>query len=262
MGIFHVQMSFALYLSFATLAQSALKVSSITRGAPLRVLPLGDSITFGYNELSGNSYRRDLECFLYVGGNPVSMIGSVQNGDWGNNQSDAFNLHTIDEIREAGTPELTQKVNRPNVILLHAGTVNFVVGTNVTNAAERLGSLIDFITLHNPATLLVVSQLITNANTTVNALVNRYNTQLPAVVAQRARAGEKVVLTSMDDVKVGDLPDGTHPNEVGYHKMAVSWFNAISEAGVRGLITPAEGSFMDAGSFSLSPSGDCEDLTD
>ncbi|RYP54699.1 hypothetical protein DL769_010304 [Monosporascus sp. CRB-8-3] len=237
------------------------QVASISQGAPLRILSLGDSITLGYNDPTGNSYRRDLECLLWAGGNPVSMIGSVKNGDWDNNDFDAWVYHTIDEIREKAEPELTRKDIKPNIILLHGGTVNFVLNKNVTVAPARLGNFIDFITDNNPTSLLVVSQLIPFHNQTVNAMIDRYNEEIPAVVAERARAGKKVILTSMDGVTVDLLPDGVHPAGPSNRIMARRWYEAIVEAGRRGLVLPAEGLFEDLGASSLPPSGKCSDIS-
>jgi lysophospholipase L1-like esterase len=244
----------------------------IAGGAPLRILPLGDSITFGYNEPSGNSYRRDLQCLLSTNGNPVSLIGSIKNGDWDNNESDAFNLHTLDEILTAGTPELTLPPDsKPNIILLHAGTVNLVLGVNVTTAPDRLANLIDFVTTHNPDALLVVARVIPNANATVNALIDEYNSHIPDVVsaaaARRGRhgghdqGGGKVVLAPlMRGVTLEHLPDGTHPNEEGYSIMARYWYEAIVRGGRKGLVVPAEGAFVDKGKSAVPASGRCEDL--
>jgi lysophospholipase L1-like esterase len=244
----------------------------IAGGAPLRILPLGDSITFGYNEPSGNSYRRDLQCLLSTNGNPVSLIGSIKNGDWDNNESDAFNLHTLDEILTAGTPELTLPPEaKPNIILLHAGTVNLVLGVNVTTAPDRLAHLIDFATTHNPDALLVVARVIPNANASVNALIDEYNSHIPDVVsaasAHRGRHGGhgqgsgKVVLAPlMRGVTLEHLPDGTHPNEEGYSIMARYWYEAIVRAGRKGLVVPAEGEFVDRGESAVPASGRCEDL--
>ncbi|KAL9082944.1 MAG: hypothetical protein Q9165_008725 [Trypethelium subeluteriae] len=235
-------------------------VASVSKGAPLRILPLGDSITYGYNDPTGNSYRRDIQCLLWTGGNPVTMIGSVKNGNWENNESDSFIYHTIDEIRQASVPELTRNTSKPNIILLHAGTVNFVLSENVTNAPDRLGHFIDFITQNNPSTLLIVAQLIPNAKPGVGQLVDWYNEEIPAVVAARAREGKKVVLTSMSGVTTEDLPDQTHPNELGASIMAKRFYEAIVEAGRRGLMVPAEGPFIDRGASSLPPSKKCADL--
>ena len=232
----------------------------ISNGAALRVLPLGDSITYGYGEASGNSYRRDLECLLYTGGNPTHLIGSIKNGDWQNNDNDGFIYHTIDEIGVTGTPEITGQP-KPNVVLLHAGTNDMVQNLDLKDAPARLGNLIDFITSNCPDALVVIAQLIPNANTTVNPRIQTYNTKVPAVVSSRAQAGKRVTMVSMHAVKVSELLDGTHPNEVGYRKMAHSWYRAIVEAGEKGLIVPAGGTFVNEGASSLPPSGRCSSLT-
>jgi lysophospholipase L1-like esterase len=226
-------------------------VASIGQGMPLRVLSLGDSITLGYNDPTGNSYRRDLQCQLWTGGNPVAMIGSVQHGDWDNNHLDAWVYHTIDQIIDKASPELTRTEALPNIILLHAGTVNFVLSKNFTDAPDRLGVAIDFITDHSPQALLVVAQLIPEQNVTVNALIDAYNGELPGVVSARARAGRRVTLAAMRGVQVEMLPDGVHPAGLSSTLMANSFYEAIVEAGRRGLISKAEGSFVDEGASSV-----------
>ncbi|KAI1196113.1 SGNH hydrolase-type esterase domain-containing protein [Nemania serpens] len=229
-------------------------VIPIAQGAPLRILSLGDSITLGYNDPTGNSYRRELQRLLWTSGNPVAMVGSVRSGDWDDNAVDAWIYHTIDDILEKSKPELTRSVKegRPNVITLHAGTVNFVLGKNVTTAPERLGHLIDVITAHNPLALLVVSQLLPYFhNETVDNLVKQYNRLIPSVIATRARAGRRVVLTSMDGFMADMLPDGVHPSGIGSLLMAQHFYEAIREADKHGLLVPADEEFEDRGESSV-----------
>lgn len=223
---------------------------------------MGDSITLGYNDPTGNSYRRDLACLLWTGGNPVQMIGSVRHGDWDNNEVDAWVYHTLDMMAAKAAPELTATATAPpNVVLLHGGTVHFVLTQNVTEAPERLGALIDLVTASVPDALLVVSTLMPYHNSTVDALVNEYNAAIPAVVAARARDGKRVMLTEMAGVTVDLLPDGVHPGGVSDRIMALRWYEAIVEAGRRGLIVPAKGEFEDRGASSVPPSRRCEDIS-
>ena len=44
------------------------------------VLPLGDSITYGYESTDGNGYREDLLELIQADGNTVDYIGSIQAG--------------------------------------------------------------------------------------------------------------------------------------------------------------------------------------
>jgi hypothetical protein len=137
--------------------------------APLRVIALGGSITYGYNDPKGNSYCRYLAYLLWISDNSISTIGSVKNGNWDNNESGSFIYHTVDDILHTGTPELTRDTEKPNIATLHAGTINFVPGKTVTDAPERLRNLVGFTTNNNPSTLLVVSRLTPNTKTNVSA---------------------------------------------------------------------------------------------
>lgn len=48
---------------------------------PLRILPLGASITWGYLSSTGNGYRKPLRDKLRFEGWEVNMVGSKSNGD-------------------------------------------------------------------------------------------------------------------------------------------------------------------------------------
>ena len=52
---------------------------------PLRVLPLGASITWGKNSATGNGYRKPLRDQLTSGRWEVDMVGSRHNGDMKDN---------------------------------------------------------------------------------------------------------------------------------------------------------------------------------
>ncbi|TVY84412.1 Multidomain esterase [Lachnellula suecica] len=229
-----------------------------TNGTNLRILPLGDSITFGFNEASGNSYRRYLECMLYQAGNGVQYIGSLKNGNWSDNANDGFSGQTIDQIGITGNPEIIG-TPKANVFLVHAGTNDMDQNLNITYAPFRLGTLIDEVTVSNPDALVLVAQIIVNANTTVNDWIKTYNEALPAVVGARSK---NVRLVSMDKVLVGDLLDGTHPNEGGYLKMANAWYPALMSARNEGLIMLATQPFTNEGGSSLpAGGGNCSTLT-
>jgi len=180
------------------------------------------------------------------------MIGSVKTGDWDNNESDSFIYHTIDDILSAATPSLTLPADqKPNIILLHAGTVNFVLNKNEADAPERLGNLVDFITDNNPDALLIVAQLIPNTKPHVAPQIPLYNAAIAPVIAERARKGKKVILTSMAGVKEEHVPDQSHPDEAGARIMAKRFYDAIVEGGRRGFISKVEGEFVDRGASSV-----------
>ncbi|TAQ88007.1 hypothetical protein B7494_g3682 [Chlorociboria aeruginascens] len=206
----------------------------IANGAKLRILPLGDSITYGLWEASGNSYRRELEEFLFIAGTSVEYIGTYKTGNWDNNANDGFAGQKIAEIGESGLPEI--QAGNATIILLHAGTNDMTMHEDVENAPERLGLLIDTIIHFNPTALLLVAQIIPNADKDTQQLISNFNMRVPGIVKQRTKTGKKVRVVSMKSFPLAGLSDGIHPNELGYNYMANVWFQAIVKAANEGLI--------------------------
>lgn len=54
---------------------------------PLRILPLGASITWGQGSSDGNGYREHLRTLLLLRGTVVGMVGTVNSGSMINNVS-------------------------------------------------------------------------------------------------------------------------------------------------------------------------------
>ena len=64
------------------------QAGSVTKRAdkvPLRILPLGASITWGVNSASGNGYRAPLRDRLTSAGWEVDMVGTKQHGNMTDN---------------------------------------------------------------------------------------------------------------------------------------------------------------------------------
>ncbi|PBP20052.1 lipolytic enzyme [Diplocarpon rosae] len=224
----------------------------------LRILPLGDSITYGFEEAPGNSYRKFLQCSLKTSGVPVQYVGSHSNGDWDNAENDGYVSQEITKIGESAAWILEQKPP-PNVVLLHAGTNDILHSVDVANAPKRLGELIDKVISATGASVLI-AQIISLGGeyTQYNAALKTYNDALPAIVDARVAQGKNVGIVDLSNiVPASDLVDGIHPRAAGYRKMAPVWL-----AGLEGLkINNVTGSFEDLGATAVPSSGNCADLT-
>jgi lysophospholipase L1-like esterase len=213
--------------------------TSIAGGVTLRILPLGDSITYGFRSSDGNGYRLDLENLL--SGNPVDFIGSLTNGNMADNHNEGHSGATIAQIAGYATLSLP---DRPNIVLLHAGTndMNNAPPVDPTNAPARLGAMIDAILAACPDAAVLVAQIIPASNPTTNSLVQAYDAAIPSVVQARASAGKHVLLVDMyDALTQSDLFDGLHPNDGGYAKMAGVWLTGIEKAAGLGWVrTPVQ----------------------
>jgi lysophospholipase L1-like esterase len=219
-----------------------------------KILPLGDSITYGINY--GGGYRiklaihaaTDQKNITYVGydtGNPpdstaLDKLGTAK-ADYVNKHEghSGWTIQQDDDIvtgksttTNDGTNYTGKKVvadSSPNIILLHIGT-NDIYGSDPGGAPTRLGKLIDDIVVDAPNALLVVSTIIPcTSSMCPSATVNTYNKAVPTVVQQRASAGKHVLFVDMFAAfPASDLSsDLVHPGEAGYEEMAGTWYTAI-----------------------------------
>ncbi|KAK2032882.1 hypothetical protein LX32DRAFT_554471 [Colletotrichum zoysiae] len=197
-----------------------------TSGLNLRILPLGDSITNGFQSSSGNGYR--LQLLDNLKGNTVDFVGSVQAGTMPDPDNEGHNGATIDQISSFATASLPQ---RPNVVLLHAGTNDINGNVDTANAPGRLSSLIDKVIAACPDAVILVAQILPIADAAANARVTAYNAALPDIIASKVDAGHHVMMVDMHSrLLSGSFADGLHPNDVGYSTMGDTWYSAIAYA--------------------------------
>ncbi|WP_437294819.1 SGNH/GDSL hydrolase family protein [Sorangium sp. So ce426] len=194
-----------------------------------KILPLGDSITFGLGFDGG--YRVELFHLATQDGHEVTFTGTQQangpamvDGKPFPRNHEGISGETIQQIaNRIPTPGLREM---PHIVLLHAGTNDMYREPNGADA--RLGALIDELIAEAPDALIVVSNIIpfpSGANA-----VSTYNAKIPALVEARASKGAHVVFVDQfKDFPTSELGDGVHPNKAGYARMAGRWYDAISD---------------------------------
>ncbi|KAJ7679372.1 lipolytic enzyme [Mycena polygramma] len=218
-------------VSTTTTTTSSAPGSTSTTGLTLRLLPLGDSITFGLQSTDGNGYRSTLHNLLQTG-NTVDFIGSLKSGTMADNDNEGHSGATIAQIQQFATNSAALPA-RPNVVLLMAGT-NDVFGGSISTAPSRLSTLIDSIFTACPDAALIVATL--TPLSAGQAAVDTYNQAVTQLVATRKAAGQHILLASMASVLASDLFDGVHPDDAGYVKMANAWFPVVQQAAANGWI--------------------------
>jgi hypothetical protein len=128
---------------------------------PCKVLPLGDSITFGLGFDGG--YRVELFQLALDGGHDITFTGTQQPNGPGMVDGVSFPRNhggisgqTISQI--AGRIPNPELGDMPHIILVHAGTND--MNGQAQGADGRLGSLMDTLIAEAPDALLVVSNII------------------------------------------------------------------------------------------------------
>lgn len=210
-------------------AAGGLVVPAAARAAtPVRIMPLGASITWGTSSTDGNGYREALRRHLADdAGLAVDMVGSQRSGTAADNDNEGHPGYRIDAVAAGADGWIAAA--RPDVVLLNVGTNDMLQHHDLANAPARLGALVDQILRAAPAATVVVSTLVPNVDATVESRVRAYNSQLPGIVQAKAAAGKKVRLADFHaNLTLADIgADGIHPTDGGYRKLADVWYSAL-----------------------------------
>jgi len=205
-----------------------------------KVLPLGDSITWGVNYDGG--YRVKLFSNTITDKKNITFVGKLSNGPStasgatfpkNNEGHSGWTIQQIDDIVTGKATDTNYSGKKmmvdqsPNIVLLHAGTND--TSRSPTGMTDRLGALIDHIVGDGPNVLLVVTTIIPIKQGSYGTVGETFNKDVPAVVQKRIDAGKHVVLVDMFKAfpSAGLSSDGVHPNQQGYDWMAGVWYDAI-----------------------------------
>jgi lysophospholipase L1-like esterase len=194
------------------------------QSAPVRVMPLGDSITWGVGSASRDSYRSALFWRLSAAGVNVDFVGSQRAGTGRDRDNEGHKGWTIAQL--AGHVDEWLATYQPDVILLHAGTNDMVRGSG--DAPEQLDGLLDRIAADRPDAQVFVAKIVGLGDYTDVAHQERrtagYNEAVARIVSGK---GPNFHLVDQSDVRGIDMWNREHPNDYGYQKMAWNWYVAL-----------------------------------
>jgi lysophospholipase L1-like esterase len=197
--------------------------AAVITGRPVKIMPLGDSITWGAGSSTTSSYRAELWQRLVGGaGLAIDFVGSGHDGVLPDPDHEGHSGWRIEQITASVDGWLA--TSRPDVILLHIGTNDMNQDFDVANAPARLGQLLDRIRTDLPAATVLVAAIVPSTDATVNGRINAFNAAVPGVVAQRPNARFVDLNTT---IGAADMADSLHPNDGGYAKMASLWYSAL-----------------------------------
>lgn len=256
------------YLSRGYCALGGVTNRASQNNTPVRIMPLGDSITYDTQKDDMRSaalrtgYRWPLWLWLENGDIQVDFVGSEKAGqdvlpafDYDNAGFPgikagqlAFLLDTginpypdpdepIDEIQGSGDSYL--QYYSPDVILLHIGT-NDHPETNTAGVED----ILDEIDEYSEHATVILAKIINRVDFSQDTTT--YNNNLEIMADNRIADGDKIILVDMEDGADiiyeltgdgGDMNDNIHPGLVvnpfvvdsGYGKMADVWFASLED---------------------------------
>jgi len=240
---------------------------------PLRILPLGDSITRGsyLAQKNGNAvglphpdhggWRKALQDKLRSASIAFDFVGELNYAAFGrdgvvdpNFDPDHQGLAGFSNARiltggVVPTPSDVLTARGVKEITVHGivevlerqqpDVILLMSGANGFDAAAR-NTLIRTIGDKSTAHLFVATILPQKAPRAGWEKVDAYNASLPDIVASQKSAGKRITLVDMHAAITPDdlLPDGAHPNKEGMDKMADAWFMALTTAGQQRSTVP------------------------
>ncbi len=203
-------------------------MSMVSQQQAIRVMPLGDSITDGYNVPGG--YRIDLWQSLEERGDRIEFVGSQENGppELPDRNHQGHSGWRIDELHRRVGDWLDAA--EPDVILLLIGTNDIVQGHSLDTAPTRLDRLIDEVLRHRPQAQIFVGSIPPIDAPDLNARVEAYNQAIAQQIQARQSQGDRLIFVDLySGLTPNDLADGIHPNRQGHRKIAEMWYQAWTQ---------------------------------
>lgn len=209
---------------------------------PVRIMLLGDSITYDdayIDHLSGtaprpasirNGYRNDLWYLLNDAGYWVDFVGSRVAGSdivpSFDPDNEGYPGETSDDIADKVYAKLVE--NPADIILLYIGANDW---SDSVSGINRILNNIDNYERDYYHHVKVLLARIANRQT-YQAWMSHLNQNIQSLANQRINNGDDIVVVEME-YGVGinyntDFQDRTHPNDVGYNKIAKAWFNTLT----------------------------------
>jgi lysophospholipase L1-like esterase len=214
---------------------------------PIKIMPLGDSITRGTDpEETGNNYigyRRELYLDLKNAGYNVDFVGTLHDPlnptdfdrdheGWGGYTADVVAADIYGWLNTlAVQPDLdTGIAGRPDIVLLHIGT-NDISDPNKTTEqiTQEVSDILDNIDSYSKDITVILSRVI-NRTDGLDQKITQLNNELATMANNRIANGDKIIIVDHENALI--YPDDMSsspvlPNMTGYDKMADVWFNAL-----------------------------------
>lgn len=182
---------------------------------PIRILPLGDSITQGKRHPDEATYRRPLWKKLEAAGYQVDFVGSTDQQLDGPHHYDDYDH---DHEGHYGW-KLTQVIPRldgwletymPDIALIHLGT-NDQGSSTAIQMIENMRTVIQKLRKRNPKIAIIVAKLIEPGD-----VGRSFSGMLPSMATGMSTNESPIYVVDQDEgFESSDTRDGIHPNPSG-----------------------------------------------
>lgn len=223
----------ALSTALLAVAFAVAAASPAQAATPIRIMPLGDSITGGpgcWRALLWDRLQRSgFTNIDFVGTQPGGGCG-LASWDGDNEGHGGFSATGIaNQNQLPGWLAATH----PDIVLMHLGTNDIWGNTPAATILAAYSTLVDQMRASNPAMKILVAQIIPmtpSGCTWCPPGVTALDSAIPAWAAGKSTAQSPITVvdqfTGFDSVV--DTSDGVHPVDSGFQKMSDRWYPALT----------------------------------
>ena len=209
---------------------ASLLFDDVESASTLRIMPMGDALTTGFNGAPGG-YRPRLYSKMSNEGYQIDFVGNTVSGNAQNlpdRDCEAHKKFTIADMID----HVDEFLNAydPDVILLMMGHKDLLLlDDNFANAADRYDTLITKLSSSRPEAHIFVANLPPRKNSDQNQMIDQlFNPRIPEIVAAHIAAGRYVTFVDVHSaVPLSDLKTMFQPSEDGYAKIGDAFGDAI-----------------------------------
>ncbi|MFQ5708455.1 MAG: Ig-like domain-containing protein [bacterium] len=202
-----------------------------------KIMPLGDSITFGTGSTDSAGFRNDLAQLLVDEGVGFDFVGSQSDGTGfpagiSNNHEGIPGQRADEIVANIGT--ILQA--KPDIVLLHIGTNDLTAGDSPQTVKDDINGILDAIHNDNPNTIIILSAIIPRKDNKDPETTQLRDLIRELYLAKRSAgflifyAGHNEVFKCNPNWQTDLMSNDKHPNDTGYALMAQVYFNLIMNA--------------------------------
>ena len=210
---------------------AALAAAAPAQADPIKIMPIGDSLTKGTGSTHGAGYRLEFLARMKAAGVEVDMVGTFHDGPQEiDRDHQGHQGQGVAKLDSVSLEELRRE--RPNAVILMIGT-NDAKDRLVPDAFRiRYSVLLDRILAESHVKLVVATiPPVRFGRKGKMTLIAGMNGIITSEVEKRAAAGKSVRLVDVHSLldNRADFVDNLHMNDAGYTKVGDAFADALLE---------------------------------
>ncbi len=198
-------------------------------GTPIKIMPLGDSITKGTSTIIDDEnyivgYRQQLFRTLQKKGYSVEFVGGIQAGSLAEPTFDPDHEgHPSWRDDQIAANIYSWLVDNPaDIVLLHIGT------NDVNSDPADVENILNEIDLYSENIVVLLARIINRQIYSPETAAFNNNVEIMAMA--RVANGDKIIMVDQEGALLYPYDitdDNLHPTEAGYEKMADTWLSTL-----------------------------------